>query len=205
MEKIEIDNLVDLISRVYKNRGYVSFDEVQERLDKYDASLIETNHVMRLLEERGCRITEQYTEGDDFSLYDDPCKESKCDVVTRFSDFLNKEKLQGIPGLDYDIKDYELGVLYYTYLRLVMKLSKIATKQHIACLQEAYNMFLDDGEDKIIFEIQSAVYAQQIDADLRDKKKHGKVKPMCKTAISNYQHFLEKNRHHIIAACEEKL
>ena len=205
MDKCEINRLVELICTVYKNRGFVTFDEIQEQLDNYDASLIETNRIMGLLEESGCRITDEYTGSDDFSLYDGTYCESKSEVLKRFSSFLEKERLEEIPGLDYDIKDYELGILYYAYLRLVMKLSKVATKQHIVCLQEAYNMFLDDGEDKIIFNIQSALYAQEIDADLRDKKKHGKVKPMCKTAISNYQHFLEKNRHHVIAACEEKL
>ena len=205
MDKCEIDGLVELVCKVYKKRGYVTFDEIQEQLDRYGASLIETNHVMGLLEENGCRITDQYAGCDDFSLYDDSHSESLCDISKRFAPFLEKEKLQEIQGLDYDIRDYELGILYYAYLRLVMKLTRVSTKKHIVCLQEAYNMFLDDGEDKIIFDIQSALYAQEIDADLRDRKKHGKVDSMYKTAISNYQHFLGKNRHHVIAACEEKL
>ena len=200
-----MNHLVDLICNVYKNRGFVTFDEIQDRLDEYGASLIETNRIMGLLEEQGCRISDQDTEADDFSLYDGSFQAKEPDLATRFAPYLQKEKIQVIAGLDYDITKYDLGILYYIYLRLIMKLSKVATKQHIVCLQEAYNIFLGEGADKKIFEIQSALYAKEIDSGLRDKKKYGKVKPMCKTAISNYQHFLEKNRHHVIASCEEKL
>lgn len=205
MENIEIIKLVETICNVYKNRGYVSIDEIQSKLDEHEASLIETNKIMRLLDENGCRISTTHSDSNDFSLYDGSFGENGKSIQERFSTFIEKEKINCIDGLEYQLQDYETGVLYYIYLRLILRLSKASAAKHVINLQEAYNIYLDSDEDKIIFNIQSAEYVQKIMVDLHDKKKHKKVKQIYKTAVGNYQHFLEQNMHSVIARCEEIL
>ena len=129
MDQIEIKTIVHKVCSVYKNRGYVTVAEIQDLLDTYNASLVETNHVFQHLIEAGCKISENSTNDGDFEFYDDTTPNIKDSVLRRFSAFLSKEKIDNISGLEYSLYDYENGIIYYLYLRLVMKLAKVTSKK----------------------------------------------------------------------------
>ena len=56
MDEIEIKTIVHKVCSVYKNRGYVTVAEIQDLLDTYNASLVETNRVFQHLIEAGCKV-----------------------------------------------------------------------------------------------------------------------------------------------------
>ena len=202
MDEIEIKTIVHKVCSVYKNRGYVTVAEIQDLLDTYNASLVETNHVFQHLIEAGCKISENSTNDGDFEFYDDTTPNIKDSVLRRFSAFLSKEKIDNISGLEYSLYDYENGIIYYLYLRLVMKLAKVTSKKHVVDLQKAYERFLPEGESKIVFEIKSAAFIQNVYLELKDPKKHRKIPREQLIAVANYQHFLSRNSHFLLAQCE---
>lgn len=202
MDQIEIKTIVHKVCSVYKNRGYVTVAEIQDLLDTYNASLVETNHVFQHLIEAGCKISENSTNDGDFEFYDDTTPNIKDSVLRRFSAFLSKEKIDNISGLEYSLYDYENGIIYYLYLRLVMKLAKVTSKKHVVDLQKAYERFLPEGESKIVFEIKSAAFIQNVYLELKDPKKHRKIPREQLIAVANYQHFLSRNSHFLLAQCE---
>lgn len=202
MNQIEIKTIVHKVCSVYKNRGYVTVAEIQDLLDTYNASLVETNHVFQHLIEAGCKISENSTNDGDFEFYDDTTPNIKDSVLRRFSAFLSKEKIDNISGLEYSLYDYENGIIYYLYLRLVMKLAKVTSKKHVVDLQKAYERFLPEGESKIVFEIKSAAFIQNVYLELKDPKKHRKIPREQLIAVANYQHFLSRNSHFLLAQCE---
>ena len=202
MDQIEIKTIVHKVCSVYKNRGYVTVAEIQDLLDTYNASLVETNRVFQHLIEAGCKISENSTNDGDFEFYDDTTPNIKDSVLRRFSAFLSKEKIDNISGLEYSLYDYENGIIYYLYLRLVMKLAKVTSKKHVVDLQKAYERFLPEGESKIVFEIKSAAFIQNVFLELKDPKKHRKIPREQLTAVANYQHFLSRNSHSLLAQCE---
>ena len=202
MDQIEIKTIVHKVCSVYKNRGYVTVAEIQDLLDTYNASLVETNHVFQHLIEAGCKISENSTNDGDFKFYDESTPNIKDTVLRRFSAFLSKEKIDNISGLEYSLYDYENGIIYYLYLRLVMKLAKVTSKKHVVDLQKAYERFLPEGESKIVFEIKSAAFIQNVYLELKDPKKHRKIPREQLIAVANYQHFLSRNSHFLLAQCE---
>lgn len=202
MDELEIKTIVHKVCSVYKNRGYVTVAEIQDLLDTYNASLVETNRVFQHLIEAGCKISENSTNDGDFQFYDETTPNIKDTVLRRFSAFLSKEKIDNITGLEYSLCDYENGIIYYLYLRLVMKLAKVTSKKHVVDLQKAYERFLPEGESKIVFEIKSAPFIQQIFLELKDPKKHRKIPREQLMAVANYQHFLSRNSHSLLAQCE---
>ena len=202
MDQIEIKTIVHKVCSVYKNRGYVTVAEIQDLLDTYNASLVETNRVFQHLIEAGCKISENSTNDGDFEFYDDTTPNIKDSVLRRFSAFLSKEKIDNISGLEYSLYDYENGIIYYLYLRLVMKLAKVTSKKHVVDLQKAYERFLPEGESKIVFEIKSAAFIQNVYLELKDPKKHRKISREQLIAVANYQHFLSRNSHFLLAQCE---
>ena len=202
MDEIEIKTIVHKVCSVYKNRGYVSVAEIQDLLDTYNASLVETNRVFQHLIEAGCKISENSTNDGDFKFYDETTSNIKDTVLRRFSGFLSKEKIDNISGLEYSLCDYENGIIYYLYLRLVMNLAKVTSKKHVVDLQKAYERFLPEGESKIVFEIKSAAFIQKVFLELKDPKKHRKIPREQLTAVANYQHFLSRNSHSLLAQCE---
>lgn len=202
MDQIEIKTIVHKVCSVYKNRGYVTVAEIQDLLDTYNASLVETNRVFQHLIEAGCKISENSTNDGDFEFYDDTTPNIKDSVLRRFSAFLSKEKIDNISGLEYSLYDYENGIIYYLYLRLVMKLAKVTSKKHVVDLQKAYERFLPEGESKIVFEIKSAAFIQNVYLELKDPKKHRKIPREQLIAVANYQHFLSRNSHFLLAQCE---
>lgn len=202
MDQIEIKTIVHKVCSVYKNRGYVTVAEIQDLLDTYNASLVETNRVFQHLIEAGCKISENSTNDGDFEFYDDTTPNIKDSVLRRFSAFLSKEKIDNISGLEYSLYDYENGIIYYLYLRLVMKLAKVTSKKHVIDLQKAYERFLPEGESKIVFEIKSAAFIQNVYLELKDPKKHRKIPREQLIAVANYQHFLSRNSHFLLAQCE---
>ena len=202
MDQIEIKTIVHKVCSVYKNRGYVTVAEIQDLLDTYNASLVETNHVFQHLIEAGCKISENSTNDGDFEFYDDTTPNIKDSVLRRFSAFLSKEKIDNISGLEYSLYDYENGIIYYLYLRLVVKLAKVTSKKHVVDLQKAYERFLPEGESKIVFEIKSAAFIQNVYLELKDPKKHRKIPREQLIAVANYQHFLSRNSHFLLAQCE---
>ena len=202
MDQIEIKTIVHKVCSVYKNRGYVTVAEIQDLLDTYNASLVETNHVFQHLIEAGCKISENSTNDGDFEFYDETTPNIKDSVLRRFSAFLSKEKIDNISGLEYSLYDYENGIIYYLYLRLVMKLAKVTSKKHVVDLQKAYERFLPEGESKIVFEIKSAAFIQNVYLELKDPKKHRKIPREQLIAVANYQHFLSRNSHFLLAQCE---
>ena len=202
MDQIEIKTIVHKVCSVYKNRGYVTVAEIRDLLDTYNASLVETNHVFQHLIEAGCKISENSTNDGDFEFYDDTTPNIKDSVLRRFSAFLSKEKIDNISGLEYSLYDYENGIIYYLYLRLVMKLAKVTSKKHVVDLQKAYERFLPEGESKIVFEIKSAAFIQNVYLELKDPKKHRKIPREQLIAVANYQHFLSRNSHFLLAQCE---
>ena len=202
MDQIEIKTIVHKVCSVYKNRGYVTVAEIQDLLDTHNASLVETNRVFQHLIEAGCKISENSTNDGDFEFYDDTTPNIKDSVLRRFSAFLSKEKIDNISGLEYSLYDYENGIIYYLYLRLVMKLAKVTSKKHVVDLQKAYERFLPEGESKIVFEIKSAAFIQNVYLELKDPKKHRKIPREQLIAVANYQHFLSRNSHFLLAQCE---
>lgn len=202
MDQIEIKTIVHKVCSVYKNRGYVTVAEIQDLLDTYNASLVETNRVFQHLIEAGCKISENSTNDGDFEFYDETTPNIKDSVLRRFSAFLSKEKIDNISGLEYSLYDYENGIIYYLYLRLVMKLAKVTSKKHVVDLQKAYERFLPEGESKIVFEIKSAAFIQNVYLELKDPKKHRKIPREQLIAVANYQHFLSRNSHFLLAQCE---
>ena len=66
----ELNAVADTLSTVYRKRGYIMVDDVQTKLDELGASLVETTQLIRLLEERGCRISDHGNSEDDLSMYD---------------------------------------------------------------------------------------------------------------------------------------
>lgn len=202
MDQIEIKTIVHKVCSVYKNRGYVTVAEIQDLLDTYNASLVETNRVFQHLIEAGCKISENSTNDGDFKFYDESTPNIKDTVLRRFSAFLSKEKIDNISGLEYSLYDYENGIIYYLYLRLVMKLAKVTSKKHVVDLQKAYERFLPEGESKIVFEIKSAAFIQNVYLELKDPKKHRKIPREQLIAVANYQHFLSRNSHFLLAQCE---
>ena len=202
MDEIEIKTIVHKVCSVYKNRGYVTVAEIQDLLDTYNASLVETNRVFQHLIEAGCKISETSTNDGDFKFYEETTPNIKDAVLRTFSGFLSKEKIENISGLEYSLCDYENGIIYYLYLRLIMNLARVTAKKHIVDLQKAYERFLPDGESKNVFDIKSAVFIQQVFLELKDPKKHRKVPREQLTAVANYQHFLSRNSHSLLAQCE---
>lgn len=202
MDQIEIKTIVHKVCSVYKNRGYVTVAEIQDLLDTYNASLVETNRVFQHLIEAGCKISENSTNDGDFEFYDETTPNIKDSVLRRFSAFLSKEKIDNISGLEYSLYDYENGIIYYLYLRLVMKLAKVTSKKHVVDLQKAYERFLPEGESKIVFEIKSAAFIQNVYLELKDPKTHRKIPREQLIAVANYQHFLSRNSHFLLAQCE---
>ena len=202
MDQIEIKTIVHKVCSVYKNRGYVTVAEIQDLLDTHNASLVETNRVFQHLIEAGCKISENSTNDGDFEFYDETTPNIKDSVLRRFSAFLSKEKIDNISGLEYSLYDYENGIIYYLYLRLVMKLAKVTSKKHVVDLQKAYERFLPEGESKIVFEIKSAAFIQNVYVELKDPKKHRKIPREQLIAVANYQHFLSRNSHFLLAQCE---
>jgi len=201
----ELNVLADSLDNVYKNRGYITIEDVQTKLDDSDASLVETNQLMRLLLERGCKVTECGKQDDDLSFYDGSQEIVTPSSLRQLMLFYKKENKNRITGLDYAFEEYDEGLIYYSYLRLLMKLSKVATIRHIVTLQEAYNMFLDEGEDKAVFAIQSAAYIQKVSLALHNRKQYKKIRAVHKGALAGYQIFLTQNMHKVIAACESQL
>ena len=65
----ELNAVADTLSTVYRKRGYILVDDVQSKLDECGASLVETTQLTRLLEERGCRVSEHGDTEDDLSMY----------------------------------------------------------------------------------------------------------------------------------------
>ena len=202
MDEIEIKTIVHKVCSVYKNRGYVTVAEIQDLLDTYNASLVETNRVFQHLIEEGCKISENSANDGDFKFYDETTPNIKDTVLRRFSGFLSKEKIDNITGLEYSLCDYENGIIYYLYLRLVMNLAKVTSKKHVVDLQKAYERFLPEGESKVVFEIKSAAFIQKVFLELKDPKKHRKIPREQLTAVANYQHFLSRNSHSLLAQCE---
>ena len=144
MDKAEFQSVVQKICSAYKNRGYVTVSEIQDLLDGHSASLVETNHVFQCLTEAGCRVSESSTSDGDFEFYGEAASSSKDTVLKTFSSFLLKEKIDNVPGLGYSLRDYENGIVYYLYLRLIIKLPKITAKKHIVDLQKAYERFIPE-------------------------------------------------------------
>lgn len=202
MDEIEIKTIVHKVCSVYKNRGYVTVAEIQDLLDAHYASLVETNRVFQRLLETGCKVSENSTNDEDFKFYDETVQNIKDTVIRTFSSFLLKEKIDNISGLEYSLYDYENGIIYYLYLRLIMKLAKVTAKKHIVDLQKAYEKFLPEGEAKNVFDIRSAAFIQKVFLELKDPKKHRKVPREQLTAVANYQHFLSRNSHSVLAQCE---
>ena len=205
MDQTTIDGLVKTCCTIYKNRGFITVDNIQDLLDENDATLLETNRIMSLLDELGCKITEGDSLEDDLSFYDGSKQDQGLTVLDRFSAFLKKEKIDAISSLEYALKDYEIGVLYYIYLRLTLKLTKAATIKNLKSLQNGYSSALNYGEDKVVFDIQSAEYMQKICDDLQHVSLPVKVKREYKSAIVNYQYFLTLNMHTVIANCEARM
>lgn len=202
MDEIEIQTVIHKVCDAYKNRGYVTVAEVQELLDDHNASLLETNRIFQYLTEEGCKISEGTTSDGDFEFYNEEVPDIKDAVLRTFSTFLSKEKIDNISGFEYSLRDYENGIVYYLYLRLIMKLSKVTAKKHVADLQRAYERFLPEGEAKNVFDIRSATFIQKVFLELKDPKKHCKVPREQLTAVANYQLFLSRNSHSILAQCE---
>ena len=205
MDEIEMKTIVHKVCSVYKSRGYVTVAEIQDLLDVHNASLVETNRVFQRLIEAGCKVSENSSNDEDFEFYDETIPNIKDTVLKRFSDFLSKEKIGNISGLEYSLCDYENGIIYYLYLRLIMNLTKVTAKKHIIDLQKAYERFLPEGEAKNVFDIKSAAFIQQVFMELKDPKKHKKVPREQLTAVANYQYFLSRNSHSLLAQCETKI
>lgn len=68
--------------------------------------------------------------------------------------------------------------------------------------KKAYERFLPEGESKIVFEIKSAAFIQNVYLELKDPKKHRKIPREQLIAVANYQHFLSRNSHFLLAQCE---
>lgn len=204
MDLTTMEQLVASICSVYKNRGYVTLDEVQTKLDDHNATLVETTRVMRLLSENGCKVVDRSAD-EDFDQYTETTSTLSATTIGRIREHVLKEKADPIAGLDYCITEHENAMVYYIYLRYNMKLTKPAARSSISDLQKAYLLFLGNGEDKCIFDVQSADFARHINSTLHDKKQHKKVPAAYKNATATYQYFLEKNRHRIIANFEEQL
>ena len=83
--------IVHKVCSVYKNRGYVTVAEIQDLLDTYNASLVETNRVFQHLIEAGCKISENSTNDGDFKFYDESTSNIKDDVDsdTAFGSYAN--------------------------------------------------------------------------------------------------------------------
>ena len=90
----------------------------------------------------------------------------------------------------------------FTYLRNQLRLSKTACVQNILTLQETYDMYLPDGEDKSIFDIDSAAYIQTIMEAIHNRKVYKKIRAIHKSELGTYQMFLTQNKHKIIAECD---
>ena len=205
MSNEQLDSIAETLSIVYKKRGYILIDDVQSKLDEVGASLVETTQLIRLLEERGCKVSNQGDDGDDLSFYDGSYESIPPRSVVKFTAFYQKENKAGIPNLPYHLENYGEGLLFYAYLRLELGLSKTASTQVITTLQETYNMFLPEGEDKVIFDIDSAAYIQTVMDTIHNRKIYKKIRATHKGALGTYQMFLIQNKHRVIAACEAKL
>ena len=201
----QLDAIAETLSIVYKKRGYILIDDVQSKLDEVGASLVETTQLIRLLEERGCKVSDQGDDDDDLSFYDGSYETIPLRSVEIFTAFYKKENKAGIINLPYHIEDYGEGLLFYAYLRLELGLSKTASTQVITTLQETYDMYLSEGENKVIFDIDSAAYIQTVMETIHNRKIFKKVRATHKSALGTYQMFLIQNKHRIIAACEAKL
>ena len=201
----ELNEVADLLNTVYKNRGYVLVEDVQAQLDECGASLVESNHLMGLLAERGCKITDDNAKEDDLSLYNGSYELVSEEMISDFTSFYNKDSRNGIKGLGYSLEDFHEGVLFYAFLRLIMGLSKKASSEIIVTLQEAYNIYLPEGEDKSIFDIQSAGYVQTIMDAVHNRKRYKKIRASHKNALGTYQLYLTKNKHQIIRDCIVKM
>ena len=202
MDTTTIDKIVSIACKAYKTRGFVTIGEVQDLLDNNRASIIDTSIVMRRLEETGCKLTDSPSSGENIEqLAADKPNDGKA-IIDYLHTFYAKEQIDQIKDYRFILTEYENGMLYYAYLRLMMKLTKASAKRHISLLQEAYDIYLPDGEDKAIFDIESASFIDEIYFALHDRKKFKKATPMHKTVIANYKHYLTQNRHRIIANCE---
>lgn len=198
----ELNAVADTLSTVYRKRGYILVDDVQSKLDEFGASLVETTQLTRLLEERGCRVSEHGDSEDDLSMYDGSYECIPPAGVKKLLAFYKKDAKAGIPGLPYTLEEYSEGLLFYSYLRKQLKLSKSACIQNILTLQETYDMYLPDGEDKSIFDIDSAAYIQTIMEAIHNRKVYKKIRAIHKSALGTYQMFLTQNKHKIIAECD---
>lgn len=201
----ELNALADLFNVVYTKRGYVLIDDIQAKLDQFGASLIESNQLMSLLAERGCKVTEAGDVDDDLSIYDGSYDLIPSAMIEDLTSFYKKDANPGIYGLRFPLENYCEGLLFYAYLRLIMGLSKVACSQIILTLQETYDMFLPDGEDKPIFDIRSAAYIQTIMDEIHNRKKYKKIRASHKSALGTYQMYLTKNKHKVISDCRSKL
>ena len=199
----ELSSIADTLSTVYRKRGYILVDDVQSKLDEFGASLVETTQLIRLLEERGCRVSEHGDSEDDLSMYDGSYEYIPPAGVEKVLAFYKKDAKAGIPELPYALEEYSEGLLFYSYLRNQLKLSRTACAQNILTLQETYDMYLPDGEDKSIFDIDSAAYIQEIMEAIHNRKVYKKIRAIHKSALGTYQMFLTQNKHKIIAECDD--
>ncbi len=197
----ELNTVADTLSTVYRKRGYILVDDVQSKLDEFGASLVETTQLTRLLEERGCRISDHGNSEDDLSMYDGSYERIPTASVKKLLSYYRMDAKAGIPGLSYTLEEYSEGLLFYSYLRKQLKLSRVTCIQLILTLQETYEMFLPEGEDKSIFDIDSAAYIETIFETLQNRKKYKKIRANHKSALGTYQMFLTQNKHKILAVC----
>lgn len=199
----ELNAVANSLSTVYRKRGYILADDVQSKLEEFGASLVETTKLTHLLEEHGCRISEHGDNEDDLSMYDGSYEYIPPAGAKKLLAFYKKDAEAGIPGLSYALEEYGEGLLFYCYLRKQLKLSKAASEQNILTLQETYDMFLPEGEDKSIFDIDSASYVQTIMKTIHNRKIYKKIRSTHKNALGTYQMFLTLNKHKIIAKCDD--
>ncbi len=198
----ELNAVADTLSTVYRKRGYIMVDDVQTKLDELGASLVETTQLIRLLEERGCRISDHGNSEDDLSMYDGSYESIPNESVKKLLAYYKMDSKAGIPGLSYSLEEYSEGLLFYSYLRKQLKLSRIACIRLIQTLQETYEFFLPEGEDKSIFDIDSAAYIETIFDAFQNRKKYKKIRANHKSALGAYQMFLTQNKHKILAVCD---
>ena len=198
----ELNAIADTLSTVYRRRGYLLVDDIQSKLDELGASLVETTQLTHLLEERGCRVSEHGDSEDDLSMYDGSYEFIPPASVKNLLAFYKKDAKAGIPGLSYVLEEYSEGLLFYSYLRKQLKLSRTASEQIILTLQETYELFLPEGEDKSIFDIDSAAYIETIMQTIHNRKKYKKIRAPHKSALGTYQMFLTQNKHKILAVCD---
>ena len=97
----ELNAVADILNTVYRKRGYILVDDVQSKLDEFGASLVETTQLTRLLEERGCKVTEHGDTEDDISMYDGSYEYIPPAGVEKVLAFYKKDAKAGIPGLPY--------------------------------------------------------------------------------------------------------